>query len=237
VSKQKQQTTPKQPIKPDFSALIAKQQKQEKQQQPAIVDKPAAVAVVPAQVETAAEQEQQRQQRLEQARQLQRQQQTGTGTGTAATDTAAEETALEPLVYNAAGEGRPICQPDTERQIAILQQAIEQGESIPVIAKRYGVSRQAIQQYITQAKEEIELNSQLLDIKLVESLDTKIKEIVTAVDKTKLDKATVRDLAIAAGIFIDKRRELLGPKQSGGNLRLRASFHGEGAIEVITGDQ
>jgi len=224
MTKKKKQTTkqqqPGQPgiIKPDFSELIAKMRTE--QPEP---DQPETITVTPAQVETPAEQDDTgRQERVKRARELVQEQDGGS------------EGVLEGIDYP---RGGPQTTPDVERQIEILQQAIEQGESIPVIAKRYGVSRQAIQHYIAQAKEEIELNSQLLDIKLVESLDSKIKEIVMAVDKSKLATATVRDLAIAAGIFLDKRKELLGPRSGTGNLRLRATFRGEGAIEVTTGDQ
>lgn len=234
-------------VTPDFSALI-KQLGLEQQEQrsktgagakrapkpdPGREQEPRTVTVSPADIEPAEradEQTRERQERLRRAREL-------VQADTAGADAAdAEMDADGVLVGIDYARGGPQTQPDVERQIAVLQQAIEQGESIPVIARRYGVSRQAIQHYIAQAKEEIELNSQLLDIKLVESLDTKIKEIVLAVDKTKLDKATVRDLAIAAGIFLDKRRELLGPKTGTDNLRLRAHFRGEGAIELTTGE-
>lgn len=141
--------------------------------------------------------------------------------------------ALEPIDYK---RGGPQTTPDIERQVEILTAAIERGESVPVIAKRYGVSRQAIQHYISQAKEELEVNSQVLDIKLVQMFGDKMQQIVLALDKDKMDKATVRDLAIAAGIFADKRKELLGPRSGSGNLHLRAVFRGEGAIEVRTGD-
>jgi hypothetical protein len=235
-------------IKPDFSALIEQMQQEQaragKKQRPKPETKreqePEVITVTPADIEPprkheGSEQERERQQRLERARELvQQEKQEKEKEKEQAAATAKAGGALEPIDYP---RGGPQTTPDVERQIEILQQAIEQGESIPVIAKRYGVSRRAIQHYIAQAKEEIELNSQLLDIKLVESLDTKIREIVLAVDKSKLATATVRDLAIAAGIFLDKRKELLGPRSGTGNLRLRATFRGEGAIEVTTGGE
>jgi predicted DNA-binding protein YlxM (UPF0122 family) len=257
MAKSKKQTQQQQQepgiIKPDFSELIEKMQ-QEKQQQEQAGKKqrpkpetkreqePEVITVTlddiePPRKHEGSEQEQGtdtgRAERLQRARELvreekqEREKEQDSGSE-------GEGEVLKPIDYP---RGGPQTQPDVERQIEILQQAIEQGESIPVIAKRYGVSRRAIQHYIAQAKEEIELNSQLLDIKLVESLDTKIREIVLAVDKSKLATATVRDLAIAAGIFLDKRKELLGPRSGTGNLRLRATFRGEGAIEVTTGEQ
>jgi predicted DNA-binding protein YlxM (UPF0122 family) len=231
-------------IKPDFSALIEQMQQEQaragKKQRPKPETKreqePEVITVTPADIEPprkheGSEQERERQERLERARELVQEEKQEREKER---DSGSEGEVLEPIDYP---RGGPQTTPDVERQIEILQQAIEQGESIPVIAKRYGVSRRAIQHYIAQAKEEIELNSQLLDIKLVESLDTKIREIVLAVDKSKLATATVRDLAIAAGIFLDKRKELLGPRSGTGNLRLRATFRGEGAIEVTTGEQ
>jgi hypothetical protein len=141
--------------------------------------------------------------------------------------------ALEPIDYP---RGGPQTSPDIERQIAVLEAAIEQGESVPVIVKKYGISRRAVQTYLAEMREEIETNSQLMDIKLSQLFEGKLLEIVSAVDKSKLVKASVKDLAIAAGIFADKRKELLGPRSGGNNLHLRAVFRGEGAIEVRTGD-
>ncbi|MBA1335855.1 MAG: hypothetical protein HPY66_1673 [Firmicutes bacterium] len=132
--------------------------------------------------------------------------------------------------------GGPQTSPDIERQIAVLEAAIEQGESVPVIVKRYGISRTAVQTYIAEMREEVEINSQLLDLRLSQLFGDKLEEIAMAINKNKLDKAGVKDLAIAAGIFSDKRKELLGPRSGGGNLRLRAIFKGEGAIEIRQDD-
>jgi hypothetical protein len=131
--------------------------------------------------------------------------------------------------------GGPQNEPDIQRQIAVLEAAIEQGESVPVIVKRYGIDRRTVQLYLAELREETEVNSQVVDLQLARMFEGKIKEFVSAVDKDKLAKASVRDLAIAAGIFADKRKELLGPRSGGNSTTLRVAWRGgEGAIEVKT---
>jgi hypothetical protein len=241
--KQTQQQQQEQPgiIKPDFSALIEKM-RQEKQQQEQAGKKqrpkpetkreqePEVITVTPADIEPprkheGSEQERERQQRLERARELVQQEKR---------DSASEGGVLEPIDYP---RGGPQTTPDVERQLLVLADGVRHGLSVPEIVKKHGIGRSTVQTYLAQMREEIELNSQIVDMDLAKALEGKVYQIVKAVDKPKLEKAGIRDLAIAAGIFLDKRKELLGPRSGTGNLRLRATFRGEGAIEVTTGEQ
>jgi len=209
-------------IEPDFSGLIQAQAGQKIQPQPPAKTQP---EQSPAKTKTQAK-------RKAPAWMSKREQETITVDPAAVEAPAEQAGPLEPITYK---RGGPQTSPDLERQIAVLEAAIEQGESVPVIVKKYGISRRAVQTYIAEMREETETNSQLMDIKLSQLFEGKLLEIVSAVDKSKLVKASIKDLAIAAGIFADKRKELLGPRSGGNSLHLRAVFRGEGAIEIHNG--
>jgi hypothetical protein len=225
-------------IKPDFSALIEQMQREkagkEQEQEPEVITV-TLDDIEPPRKHEGSEQERERQERLERARELvEQEKQEKEKEQDSGSEGEGEGEVLTGIDYR---RGGPQTQPDVERQLLVLADGVRHGLSVPEIVKKHGIGRSTVQTYLAQMREEIELNSQIVDMDLAKALEGKVYQIIKAVDKPKLEKAGIRDLAIAAGIFLDKRKELLGPRSGTGNLRLRATFRGEGAIEVTTGEQ
>jgi hypothetical protein len=217
-------------IKPDFSELIARQGLGRSEQ-----EQSRTVTVTSADIEPAEQTDTGRAERLQRARELvQQEKQEREKEQDSGSEGEGEGEVLTGIDYR---RGGPQTQPDVERQLLVLADGVRHGLSVPEIVKKHGIGRSTVQTYLAQMREEIELNSQIVDMDLAKALEGKVYQIIKAVDKSKLEKAGIRDLAIAAGIFLDKRKELLGPRSGTGNLRLRATFRGEGAIEVTTGEQ
>jgi len=118
-----------------------------------------------------------------------------------------------------------------EQQLLVLADGVRHGLSVPEIVKKYDISTSAAYSYLREVREEVAINSQMLDLQLVGALEGKIIEILKNLPLTKIKNTSIKDLAIATGIFLDKRKDLLGPKKEVGGFKLRAAFKSEGAVK------
>lgn len=143
--------------------------------------------------------------------------------------------ALEPIDYPRGGEQT---QPslDDETELALIQDALDQGMTVPALCRKYNISKATVQRYIAKAREEMDINSQVMDIGLINKLEGASHQIAESLIKTKMDEVGFKDRGIVLGIILDKLKDLRGPRTGGNALHLRAVFRGEGAIEVHTGE-
>jgi len=125
---------------------------------------------------------------------------------------------------------------DEEKKNELLRRVLENGEHVALVAREIGIDRSTLHTWLAELKEEREAQAEFDSMRLADMFTTAVGEFLSAVDKTKLAQASVRDLAIAAGIAADKRRDLLGPRKGSAISRLRIAWKdGSGAVEVETG--
>ena len=106
----------------------------------------------------------------------------------------------------------------------------------PQIARELGISRTTAQEWLFELKQEMEPYQELESMRMAEKLAVAGNQFLRALIARKWEKASVRDMAIAAGIMIERRRDLLGPQKGGNISRLRIAWKdGSGAVEVETG--
>jgi transposase-like protein len=117
-----------------------------------------------------------------------------------------------------------------------LQEVLQHNKTIPAVAKELHVSTSAIARWLVEAREEIQAYAAAKDLADVGLLDAVKNELVTSINKEKIDKAGVRDIAVAYGILADKRALLLGKSSNSPTMQLRVAWKGgEGAVEVRQG--
>jgi hypothetical protein len=133
--------------------------------------------------------------------------------------------------------GGPQTQPrlDDETELALIQDALDQGMTVPALCRKYNISKATVQRYVAKAREEMEINSQVMDIGLIQRLEGASHQIAESLIKTKMDEVGFKDRGIVLGIILDKLKDLRGPRSGGNSLHLRAVFKGEGAIEIHNG--
>lgn len=231
MTKKKKQTTKQQPpgqpgiIKPDFSELIAKLRTEQPEPEQEM-DQPETITVTPAQVETPREQtDTGRAERLKRARELMQEQ-----------DSGSDGEVLDGIAYHDGSKQALAAAYPEETKTEALERVMD-GETIVSVCKDLGMSRRTIQAWLAEYRELREEQSAANDLQQIDLIEDASKQILLSLDKSKLERATVRDLGIAYGILRDKLKDIRGPKTGTGNLRLRATFRGEGAIELTTGDQ
>lgn len=88
---------------------------------------------------------------------------------------------------------------------------------------------------LQEFKEEVTAAVEVADLVKIKRLDDLIEDVLNYLsDPTKLEKTKPRDLAVILGILYDKRQIAIDAhiQKRTSNLRLRAVFKGEGAIEI-----
>ena len=104
------------------------------------------------------------------------------------------------------------------------------------IARELGISARTAQQWLVELKQEMEPYQELESMRMAEKLAVAGNQFLRALITRKWENASVRDMAIAAGIMIERRRDLLGPRKGSAISRLRIAWKdGSGAVEVETG--
>jgi len=213
-------------IKPDFSALIARQGLG--QLEP---ERSRMVTVAPAQVETAAEQtDTGRQERIKRARELVQEQDSGS-------EVMDESGVLKPLLIHETEKHKQnaIRYPEEIKFGAI--ERVMAGETIAFVSRDMSIPKRTMEGWLAEYREVREQQSVVNDFREIDLIEGATNELLQGINKAKVDEASVRDIGIAYGILRDKLKDIRGPKTGTGNLRLRATFRGEGAIELTTGDQ
>jgi len=111
------------------------------------------------------------------------------------------------------------------------------GKTVVQVCREYGVDRRTLTRWLMHLKGEREIQQKMENIFIADVATSKAKELLNAMDKEKISLASLRDVAVAAGILIDKRKDLLGKQKDGGNLSLKVAWKdGSGAVEVKTSD-
>lgn len=103
------------------------------------------------------------------------------------------------------------------------------------IARELGISTRTAQEWLAELKQEMEPYQELESMRMAEKLAVAGNQFLRELITRKWEKASVRDMAIAAGIMIERRRDLLGPRKGSATTRLRVAWKsGEGAVELET---
>lgn len=147
---------------------------------------------------------------------------------------------LEPTIPGPAqaGELVPANSYSETEKLKIISRIWETGKDILTVAREAGIAESTIHAWLNQYQDEKMAMEKFRSIKFAEMFGDKIHEFLKSVDKNKLDKATVKDLAIAVGIFTDKRQDLLGKQKNSQNIFLKVAWKdGQGAVEFTHGDQ
>ncbi len=144
---------------------------------------------------------------------------------------------LEPLPCNRAGATPPNKYSDAIRDEA-LRLAVTEGLGLVGAAKRLGVADDTIGGWLREMGDEVRLREWERDIALAESLGQRAALLAQGISPDKVARAGVRDIAIAMGIALDKRRSLLGAGPGTAKIRMRVAWQdGSGAVELTTDGQ
>lgn len=147
----------------------------------------------------------------------------------------AEAEIVAPVIVNPGKEGRPTlggCYPPEIKE-RFLSRVLEGGESLAKVSREMGIARSTCQAWIAEHKEERQEQDEIDNLTLANLYRDVNLQVLRCLDKTKLEAASVRDLAILAGIATDKRAALIGPQKAKSSVRLRVAWRdGSGALEV-----
>jgi hypothetical protein len=238
-------------IKPDFSALIEQmQQEQAQRPKPEQEQEPETITVTPDDITSPSEQagsehERERQERLQRAKAVLAKQdsteQAGTTERAGATgadaETAETGEVLEPLlIHETEAHKRNADRWDGATKFEAIERVMG-GETIVSVSKDMSIPRRTMEGWLAEYREVREQQSVVNDFREIDLIETATNELLRGINKAKVAEASVRDIGIAYGILRDKLKDIRGPKTGTGNLRLRATFRGEGAIEVTTSEQ
>lgn len=140
-----------------------------------------------------------------------------------------EETeALSPLPRPYEGKPAHNAWPEEVRQRAI-DLAIEL-KSATKAAAVVGVPARTVCDWVAEAGG---LDASAWDVFTAKELEDRIEQVLARIGPEQIDRAGLRDLAVTAGILLDKRERLLPKTRQGSMKRLRVAWKGgEGAVEV-----
>jgi len=114
-----------------------------------------------------------------------------------------------------------------------LKRVLENGEHVGLVRQEMNVSKSTANRWITEQREEREPQIELENLRIIEKMGRAGEQFLDALITRKWEKASVRDLAIAFGIIIERRRDLLGPRKGSATTRLRVTWK-SGEVEVET---
>jgi len=144
---------------------------------------------------------------------------------------------LDPVPHPAVGH-TPAQTIDDETVFTVLSSIVESGGSIAQAAREFGFSPDTIARWLHKHKETMQVVNEAERQCVSALLLQRGKELLGGLDKDKIAKAGARDLAIAAGIMVDKWKDLAGPASGPGALSLKIAWKdGTGAVELKTGGQ
>lgn len=144
---------------------------------------------------------------------------------------------VEPVIVNPGKEERPNLGANNayprEVREEFFRRVLDEGEHLSLVSREMGIARSTVTQWIAELKEQRLEQEELENLELADMFRDVTRQLLRALDKSKLEKASVRDLLIAAGIATDKRKDLLGPRKGAGTTRLRVAWRdGSGALEI-----
>ena len=100
----------------------------------------------------------------------------------------------------------------------------ETDASVGEICNRFNISEAALYDWKEEMKEYVLAIKEINDMRLARRIEALVKEFLCAATKDKLEKASLRDLAIAIGILVDKRSELWGKRGDKRGVALRVAW-------------
>lgn len=121
-----------------------------------------------------------------------------------------------------------------------LVKTIEQEEIEKAVIKVDDRNLQELSELLQKRRDRIAITSREKDLEYVDKIDKKIEDILLNISAEKLQKAGVKDIAIAFGIMLDKREMLLGfdesrqKKKKGIKLQVMWKGDGGGGVQVET---
>lgn len=144
---------------------------------------------------------------------------------------------LLPVPHNREGE-KPANARSEEEVFETLKEIVESGGNVLIAARNMGIPVETVRRWSLKYREETETLAEIERARLARLFGGKIKELVSGLTKSKLEKASVRDLGVVAGIFTDKFKDLTGNTKSNGDISLKIAWKdGGGAVELTTGDR
>lgn len=114
-----------------------------------------------------------------------------------------------------------------------IMDAVAAGEKISHIAAKYDITRQAIYKWLAETATS---RRALKDVVFTEKIEKIIQKVLNEAETKDLDSVSMRDLAIIGGVFLDKRKELVGPKPPAAQaaMRLKVTWaDGSGSITSL----
>lgn len=95
------------------------------------------------------------------------------------------------------------------------------------ICERYAVSMGTVREILLEVRQERETASQLYDMRVAEMIEERAEDLLLrGLTKTKMEKAGIRDNAIAFGILADKLAQFRGQQTGDGGTRARIAWKG-----------
>jgi transposase-like protein len=144
---------------------------------------------------------------------------------------------IDPLPGQFEG-GEPANKYDYTMRSEAVRLVVEEGLSLVDAGRRLGVTDDTIGVWLREMEDEVRLRAKEHDISLIGRLSEKINQLAQGINKDKIDRAGLRDIAIALGILIDKRKDLAGPGSGAGKISMKIAWQdGSGAVELTTGGQ
>lgn len=141
---------------------------------------------------------------------------------------------LEPQKHNREG-CKPANARSEEEVFAVLDEVVHNGGNVTKAARDLGIPLRTVQSWLAKYKEERDTFAEIQRMQLAEHFGRRAKELVCAITKAKIEKASAKDLGIVAGIFADKFRELTGRTSTQGDFNLKIAWKdGSGALELST---
>ena len=123
----------------------------------------------------------------------------------------------------------------TDEKVRQQQLLLEENKTITAVSTQLNISADYIRGMLQEIEEDIREHERIKDLGFVSKYSNKVNELLSGATKEKVDKASLRDIAVSIGILQDKRRDLLGPSKGAGNISLKFAFRdGAGALELTT---
>jgi transposase-like protein len=144
---------------------------------------------------------------------------------------------MEPLPAQFEGVTPANTRPE-EEVFTVLTKVLESGGSITQTAREMNIPLSTLRAWLVKYKEEISTLNEMKKLEIAELLGCQVKDLVRAITKDKLEKASLRDIGVVAGIFTDKWKDLTGGTQGNNKISMRVAWKdGSGAVELTTGGQ
>ena len=127
---------------------------------------------------------------------------------------------------------------DEEKIFAALTETMESGGKVTEVARKMGVSLDTLGKWLHKYKEEARTFNEVERYHVSTLMLHRTKELANGITKDKIDRAPLKDIAIAMGIAADKWSQLTGPNTGPTGINLKVAWKdGSGAVELTTGSE